>query len=97
MTDDVEALRSRVAELEARNRALQQETDGPDAAPGRSRATAVLRSVVATLLITLSVILAPIAAVGTWAHGQLVDPTASSRPSRRSPTNPRCRPSSAAR
>lgn len=72
MSDDVEALRTRVAEFEAQNRALHDAGPGSDAG-ARPSASAITRSIVATLLITIGVVLAPLGAVGTWAHGQLVD------------------------
>lgn len=69
---DIDALRYRVAALEAENESLR-ESSGQDPPATPSRAIGTLRSGVAVLLIALSVILAPVAAVGTWARGQLVD------------------------
>ncbi len=73
MTDDQDltALRTRVSELEAENRALQQASS--DAATSGSRGKARLRVAIAALLIAISVILAPVAVIGTWARAQLVD------------------------
>lgn len=63
MTDELEQLRERVAELEA-ERATQRRASTPGA-----RA----RTVFAVVLIVLGVVLAPVAVLGTWAHAQLVD------------------------
>lgn len=70
-TDELDQLRARVAELEAKDEALGQ---GPAVAgAASSRAGARLRSVLAAMAIVVGVVLAPVAALGTWAHVQLVD------------------------
>ncbi len=68
--NDLDNLRDRVAHLEAENDALRQAADDPASS---SRAVGVVRSTVAVLLIVLSVVLAPVSALGTWARGELVD------------------------
>ena len=61
---EVEALRARVADLEAKQ--------APGAvAPGRAAGRA--RSAFAWLLITVAAILAPVAVLGSWARAELVD------------------------
>lgn len=68
---DPDELRARISELEAENRQLQDvaaDTPGDPAAQG-----ARWRSILAAVLITVSIIVAPIAVLGTWARIQLVD------------------------
>ena len=60
--DELDALRDRVASLERENRTLQR--------PTRS---GWLRSTLAVILITLGVVLAPVAVLGAWARLELVD------------------------
>ncbi len=68
---DLNVLRTRVSELEAENAVLQRVTQ--DVAPSGSRGRSRLRIAIAALLISVSVILAPVAVIGTWARTQLVD------------------------
>ncbi|WP_198410824.1 hypothetical protein [Microbacterium halophytorum] len=63
--DDIDALKARLARLEARNRELE-EAERPSKRDWG-------RSTVAVVLILVSVLLAPIAVLGTWARVQLVD------------------------
>lgn len=67
--DELTALRAQVAELQESNAALTQ------AAQRRpeGRRSASLRAAVAAVLIVVSVILTPVAVLGTWARVQLVD------------------------
>ncbi|WP_134324058.1 hypothetical protein [Cumulibacter soli] len=67
-TEDHESLRARVAELEDQNAQLRESALRDDQ-PGRSRG----RSIISAILLTLSVILVPVAVLGTWARVQLVD------------------------
>lgn len=67
-TDEVDALRTRVAALEEQNRRLR----GGDAGP-RDRRAGMGRRVLAAVLVLLSVLLAPVAVIGGWARLQLVD------------------------
>lgn len=62
---ELETLRKKVETLEARNRELEQR-------PRRDKRGRA-RSVIAGVLIVLSVILAPAAAIGSWAAAQLAD------------------------
>ncbi|MFT3970846.1 MAG: hypothetical protein QM695_11370 [Micropruina sp.] len=73
MTEDQDpnALRARVSELEAENRAPRQASS--DATPSGSRGKARVRVAIAALLIAISVILAPVAVIGAWVRAQLVD------------------------
>ncbi|WP_200332524.1 hypothetical protein [Leucobacter sp. L43] len=66
---DIETLQAYVADLEARNRTLQEAAEHPSSRrrPGRGR------SALAFVLVLVSVILAPVAVLGTWARLQLVD------------------------
>jgi hypothetical protein len=69
---DIEALRVYVAELEARNRELLEAAAHPGGRGGaRNRGRA--RTALALILVLVSVILAPVAVLGTWARLQLVD------------------------
>ena len=69
---DIEALQTYVAELEARNRELQEAAAHPGGRGGaRNRGRA--RTALALILVLVSVILAPVAVLGTWARLQLVD------------------------
>lgn len=68
---DLNVLRTRVSELEAQNAALQQATQ--QVATSGSRGRSRLRVAIAALLIAISVILAPVAVIGTWARAQLVN------------------------
>lgn len=63
MDDDAEALRIRIAELEAENEGLRS--------PKRRRITT--RGVFAVIVLTLCVILAPVVVLGTWTRLELVD------------------------
>lgn len=75
MDDDrkLEALHARVAELEAQNHELRAASpSAPGAAHDRTTAGR-WRAVVAAVLITVAVVLAPVATLGTWARTQLVD------------------------
>ncbi|MFV0432591.1 MAG: hypothetical protein ACK5LO_01210 [Leucobacter sp.] len=68
---NVQTLQKRIAELEAQNRELRQTAgDAPEPSgsrPGRGR------SILAAVLIIVSVLAAPVAVIGTWARVQLVD------------------------
>lgn len=73
-TKDLARLRARVAELEARNRALSTGATGAESAPpsplprgGRWRA------VVSAVLIVVGLVLAPLAVLGPWVRAELVD------------------------
>lgn len=68
--DDVHVsdLQRRVAELEAENQQLTESAE-TDARPGKKR----WRSVVATVLIVLAGLLAPVSMLGTWAKTTLID------------------------
>ncbi|QBE48930.1 hypothetical protein [Leucobacter triazinivorans] len=68
---EIEALQAYVVELEERNRALQEAAERAPARSGRGRGRA--RTAVALVLVLVSVILAPVAVLGTWARLQLVD------------------------
>lgn len=75
MNDQLEltALRARIAELESENQQLRQ-TQQSDRAPGttaRRRPRGL--SILSAILIVVSVIVAPVAVLGTWARAQLVD------------------------
>ena len=74
MDDDrkLEALHARVAELEAQNHELRAASPSAPAAHDRTTAGR-WRAVVAAVLITVAVVLAPVATLGTWARTQLVD------------------------
>lgn len=63
--DETEALRDRLRELEAENERLRT-------APA-SRRRISGRSILAGLLIVVALVLAPVAALGSWARMQLVD------------------------
>ncbi|MFV0535606.1 MAG: hypothetical protein ACK5MR_18455 [Cumulibacter sp.] len=67
-TEDHESLRARVAELEDQNAQLRESALRADR---RSRSRG--RSIVSAIRLTLSVILVPVAVLGTWARVQLVD------------------------
>ncbi|WP_449281945.1 hypothetical protein [Leucobacter sp.] len=68
---DIEALQAYVAELEARNRELQEAAERPAGRSSRSRGRG--RTALALALVLVSVVLAPVAVLGTWARLQLVD------------------------
>lgn len=65
LVTEIDELRARIAELEDENAALRGASRG--SRPGRARAA------VAVLLIILGLVLAPVAAIGTWARLELVD------------------------
>lgn len=64
---DIEALQAKLEELEARNRELQAKTDAGRNTTNRGR------KILSAVLIVSSVILAPLATVGTWTRTMLVD------------------------
>ncbi|MBO1902539.1 hypothetical protein J4H92_11335 [Leucobacter weissii] len=77
-SDDVHALRARILELEQRSRELEDRNRELAAAArrpetGRAPAGGRARTAVAVVLVVVSVLLAPVAALGTWARLQLVD------------------------
>lgn len=65
--EDLDALRTRVEELETQNRALQ------DARTRGKRGGARARAALAVVLVLLAALLAPIAVIGGWARAELVD------------------------
>ncbi|WP_417561664.1 hypothetical protein [Microbacterium sp.] len=71
--EELAALRSRVAELEAQNRALA--AGGPAAAstPPPARRPRRWRTPVSVVAIVLAAVLVPIAVLGTWIRVQLID------------------------
>lgn len=75
MNDQLEltALRARVAELESENQQLRQSQPSDPASGATARRRPRGLSVLSALLIVVSVIVAPVAVLGTWARAQLVD------------------------
>lgn len=71
-TREIEALRAKVAELEAENLELQQ---GGGVAAARKPAKHRGRAITAFILIFVSALLAPIAVISSWARAELVDTT----------------------
>ena len=71
-TREIEALRAKVAELEAENLELQQ---GGDAAAAKKPAKHRGRAITAFILIFVSALIAPIAVISSWARAELVDTT----------------------
>lgn len=63
--NEVDELRRRITDLERENERLR--------APSQPVSGGAARTVIAALLITVGLLLAPIAALGTWARSQLVD------------------------
>lgn len=66
--NELESMRAQLATLEARNAELERSARQP-----RTRQPVRARSIIAGILITLCVLIAPLAALGTWARAQLVD------------------------
>ncbi len=64
---EIDELRARIAELEGENAALRESADASPVRSGRAR------TAVAVILIILGLLLAPVAAIGTWARLELVD------------------------
>ncbi len=71
-TQEVKALRVRIAELEAQHLELQRAGDAAHEANG-PRAKGRLRGAAAVMLILIGALLAPIAVLGSWARAELVD------------------------
>ena len=69
---DTDALRARLAELEAENRQLKKTQAKFDEAGGQ-KAKGRLRASAAVILVLIGALLAPVAVIGTWARAQLVD------------------------
>lgn len=69
---DTDALRARLAELEAENRQLKKTQAKFDEAGGQ-KAKGRLRASAAVILVLIVALLAPVAVIGTWARAQLVD------------------------
>ena len=65
-------LRARVAQLERENTQLREAPAGAGGEPA-SRVGRRIRSALAVILVVASVLLAPVAVLGTWARVQLVD------------------------
>lgn len=70
-TDEVDALRARVAELEAQLEAARSGAPSPPGAAAQHRVG--WRSVLSAVLITLASVLAPLSVASTWASTQISD------------------------
>lgn len=75
MNDQLEltALRARIAELESENQQLRQSQPSDPASGTTARRRPRGLSILSAILIVVSVIVAPVAVLGTWARAQLVD------------------------
>ncbi|GAB4085244.1 hypothetical protein GCM10028784_18740 [Myceligenerans cantabricum] len=66
MSTPTSRLEARIAELEAENRTLRER-------PGATRRRRAWRTALVASLIVVALLLTPVAAISTWARGQLVD------------------------
>ena len=69
---EIADLRAKIAELEARNRELQS-ADLPASSTSTPLPNGKLRSASALMLVSIAALLAPVAVLGSWVHGELVD------------------------
>lgn len=70
---DVQALRTQIAALEARNREIQEALEHTANQEPRVASRSRGRTIVAVILVLVGILIAPVAVVGTWARVQLVD------------------------